>query len=77
MADAALRLTNSTQSATIDAALPYEATLMRTDGNSQTFAVSLDESAEVVISNKNPDWLYDSNDSLLFDSNSILLEADV
>lgn len=70
----ALYLKSESQTATLDAAPPYEATLTRLDGLDYTFAASL-ESGIPTITPERETWVRDSNGELLFDSNGELLEA--
>ena len=62
------------QSLTLDVDLPYLATETHVDSSS-SYAVSLDESGDVITTPENDNFLYDSSGELLFDSNTLLLEA--
>lgn len=66
------------QSASFPANVPYLATVITKVGEVATStveAVSLDELGDVITTPENPNFLYDSNGELLFDTDKILLEV--
>lgn len=71
---AALYLKKPTQSVTLDAAPPFEATLTYSDQSTVTFASSI-EAGVPTITPERETWLRDSDGIVLFDSNKQLLEA--
>ena len=60
---------------TVDYGIPYEYSITRKGQAPEVFAASLDENGQPIVTPENPDFLYDANGVLLFDSNSILLQA--
>lgn len=74
MAEPALRLTKESQSATIDAAPPYEAVMKYMNGAVITFAASIEDGAPTITPERDT-WLRDVNGNLLFDVDKQLLEV--
>lgn len=70
-----LKLTNESKSASIDAQLPYLATINYNDDTDLTFAVSLNGSGEVVITDYNDDFILSSEGDCIFGSDSQLIEG--
>lgn len=70
----ALYLNDVTQSATLNSAPPFEATLTYSDQSTVVFASSI-ENGVPTITPERETWLRDSNGDLLFDSDKQLLEV--